>query len=124
MSRKFLTRTARTQRQSIVFFRDPFKLVPVSQIADIADKFTRNEVLSSNEVRAIIGFKPVDDERANELRNKNLNQSPEAMAPPVAVDHESDAEEYEEPMEETTEEEDGATGDLSDFGKMNIEDLM
>lgn len=125
MSRKFLTRTARTQRQSIVFFRDPFKLVPVSQIADIADKFTRNEVLSSNEVRAIIGFKPVDDERANELRNKNLNQSPEAMAPPMAVDDESATEEYEEPMEEeTTEEEDGATGDLSDFGKMNIEDLM
>ncbi len=122
MSRKFLTRTARTQRQSIVFFRDPFKLVPVSQIADIADKFTRNEVLSSNEVRAIIGFKPVDDERANELRNKNLNQSPEAMAPPMAVDDESVTE---EPMEEeTTEEEDGATGDLSDFGKMNIEDLM
>ena len=117
MSRKFLTRTARTQRQSIVFFRDPFKLVPVSQIADIADKFTRNEVLSSNEVRAIIGFKPVDDERANELRNKNLNQSPEAMAPPMAVDDESATE---EPMEE----EDGATGDLSDFGKMNVEDLM
>lgn len=120
MSRKFLTRTARTQRQSIVFFRDPFKLVPVSQIADIADKFTRNEVLSSNEVRAIIGFKPVDDERANELRNKNLNQSPETMAPPMAVDDESATEEYEEPVEEG----DGATGDLSDFGKMNIEDLM
>lgn len=73
MKRKFLSKTARTQNQSILFFRDPFKLVPVNSIADIADKFTRNEVLSSNEVRGIIGFKPVDDPRANELRNKNLN---------------------------------------------------
>lgn len=81
MRRKFLSKTARSQRQSIVFFRDPFKLVPVSQVADIADKFTRNEVLSSNEVRALIGFKPSDDPRANELRNKNLNQSTDAEAP-------------------------------------------
>lgn len=83
--RKFLTKTARKQHQSIVFFRDPFKLVPVNQIADIADKFTRNEILSSNEVRAIIGFKPVNDERADELRNKNLNQSPDAEAPPTTT---------------------------------------
>lgn len=71
----FLSKTARTQGQRIMFFRDPFQLVPVSQIADIADKFTRNEILSSNEVRAIVGYKPVDDLRANELRNKNLNAS-------------------------------------------------
>ena len=83
MHRKFLTKTARKQRQSIKFFRDPFRLVPVNQIADMADKFTRNEILSSNEFRAIIGFKPVDDERANELRNKNLNQSPDAEQPPT-----------------------------------------
>lgn len=82
MYRKFLTKTARKQRQSIKFFRDPFRLVPVNQIADMADKFTRNEILSSNEFRAIIGFRPVDDARADELRNKNLNQSPDAEAPP------------------------------------------
>ena len=72
MKRKFLTKTARTQKQSIKYFSDPFKLVPVTEIANIADKFTRNEVLSSNEVRAIIGYKPSKDPKAEELRNKNL----------------------------------------------------
>ena len=75
MIRKFLTKTARTQGQSIKFFRDPFKLVPVSQLADIADKFTRNEIVSSNELRAEIGWKPSNDPRADELRNKNLNEA-------------------------------------------------
>lgn len=75
MKRKFLSKTARTQNQSILFFRDPFKLVPVNTIADIADKFTRNEILSSNEVRGIVGFKPVNDPKADELRNKNINES-------------------------------------------------
>lgn len=74
MERKFLTQTARTQMQAITYFSEPFKLVPVADLADIADKFTRNEILSSNELRAIIGFKPVDDPAADELRNKNLNQ--------------------------------------------------
>lgn len=73
MKWKFLTKTARTQNQSIMFFRDPFKLVPVNNLADIADKFTRNEILSSNEFRGIIGYKPSKDPRADELRNKNLN---------------------------------------------------
>ena len=73
MKRKFLTKTARSQRQSIIFFRDPFRLVPVNQIAEIADKFTRNEIMSSNEIRQIVGMKPVNDEKADELRNKNLN---------------------------------------------------
>jgi hypothetical protein len=81
MRRKFLTKTARTQGQSIVFFRDPFKLVPVNQLADIADKFTRNEILSSNEVRQIIGYKPVDDPKADELRNKNLNEQADIQSP-------------------------------------------
>lgn len=81
MRRKFLTKTARTQGQSITFFQDPFKLVPVSKIADIADKFTRNEILSTNEVRGLIGFKPASDPRADELRNKNLNASPDQPAP-------------------------------------------
>lgn len=75
MIRKFLTKTARTQGQSIKYFRDPFKLVPVSQLADIADKFTRNEIASSNELRAEIGWKPSKDPRADELRNKNLNEA-------------------------------------------------
>lgn len=75
--RKFLTKTARTQRQAIRFFRDPFKLIPVSKIAEIADKFTRNEILTSNEVRQIIGMMPSKDPSADELRNKNLSQSKE-----------------------------------------------
>ena len=75
MKRKFLTKTARTQGQSIKFFSDPFKLVPVAQISEIADKFTRNEILSSNEIRQIIGFKPSDNPKADELRNKNLNEN-------------------------------------------------
>ena len=81
--RKFLTKTARSQNQSIVFFRDPFKLVPIGTVADMADKFTRNEIMSSNEFRQVIGLKPSKDPAADELRNKNLNQTPgqeEAMA--------------------------------------------
>jgi hypothetical protein len=75
MKRKFLTKTARTQKQAIMYSRDPFRLVPVSKLADIADKFTRNEILSSNDMRGIIGFKPSNDPKADELRNKNLNPS-------------------------------------------------
>lgn len=74
MKRKFLTKTARSQRQSISFFRDPFKLVPVNEIAEIADKFTRNEIMTSNEIRQVVGIKPSDDPRADELRNKNLSE--------------------------------------------------
>ena len=73
--RKFLTKTARTQSQSIEFFRDPFRLVPVNNIAEIADKFTRNEIMTSNEIRQIVGMKPSKDPKADELRNKNLSQS-------------------------------------------------
>jgi len=75
MKRKFLTKTARSQRQSIMFFRDPFKLVPVTELAEISDKLTRNEIATSNEMRQIIGWKPSTDPKADELRNKNLNQS-------------------------------------------------
>ena len=81
MKRKFLTKTARTQGQSIIFFRDPFRLVPVNNLAEIADKFTRNEILSPNEIRKIIGYKPVEDSKADELRNRNLNESPDAPPP-------------------------------------------
>lgn len=79
--RKFLTKTARTQRQAITYFRDPFKLIPVSEISEIADKFTRNEILSSNEVRQIIGMKPSEDPAADELRNKNLSQAKTEIDP-------------------------------------------
>jgi hypothetical protein len=78
---KFLTQTARSQGQDILFFRDAFRLVPVNQMADIADKFTRNEILSSNEVRQIIGFKPSTQEGADDLRNKNINQKEEVQKP-------------------------------------------
>lgn len=77
LKRKFLTPTARTQGQSIMFFRDPFKLVPVTKIAEIADKFTRNEIMSPNEMRSVIGKKPVADQGADELRNRNLNKNSE-----------------------------------------------
>ena len=73
MNRKFLTKTARTQKQKILFFRDPFKLVPVNDIAEIADKFTRNEILTSNEIRQIVGFKPSKDPKADQLINSNLS---------------------------------------------------
>ena len=92
MKRKFLTKTARSQRQSIEFFRDPFKLVPVSEISEIADKFTRNEIMTSNEIRQVIGMKPSDDPKADELRNKNLSESaadrgsPENVTPEEAVE--------------------------------------
>lgn len=74
MKRKFLTKTARSQLQSISFFRDPFKLVPAAVLAEIADKLTRNEIMSSNEIRQIIGLKPSKDPKADELRNKNLSE--------------------------------------------------
>ena len=74
MKRKFLTKTARSQNKSIMFFRDPFKLVPVADLAEIADKFTRNEIATSNEVRQVIGWKPSNDPKADELRNSNLRE--------------------------------------------------
>lgn len=79
MKRKFLTKTARSQHQSITFFRDPFRLVPVNDLSEIADKFTRNEIMTSNEIRQIVGMKPSSDPNADELRNKNLSQSKEAL---------------------------------------------
>ena len=79
MKRKFLTKTARTQKQSIMFFRDPFKLVPINDIAEIADKFTRNEIMTSNEIRQIVGMKPSDDPKADKLINSNISQSNKAI---------------------------------------------
>ena len=82
MKRKFLSKTARSQLQSVMFFRDPFKLIPVTEIATIADTFTRNEIMTSNEIRQIIGMKPSDDPAADELRNKNLSASAEEKEEP------------------------------------------
>lgn len=92
MKRKFLTKTARSQMQSILFFRDPFKLVPIADLAELADKFTRNEILTSNEMRQIMGMKPSDDPNADELRNKNLN-------PPVDENVDQTGAGYEEPTD-------------------------
>ena len=84
MKRKFLTKTARTQMQTIAFFRDPFKLVPVNSMAEIADKFTRNEILTSNEIRQIIGMKPSGDPKADQLVNSNIAQPMDGMTDPMA----------------------------------------
>ena len=86
LKRKFLTKTARTQGQSIEFFRNPFRLVPINNIADIADKFTRNEILTSNEIRQIIGMKPSDDPKADQLVNSNIAQPVDKMAYPEDID--------------------------------------
>jgi hypothetical protein len=86
MKRKFLTKTARTQKQTISYFRNPFKLVPINDIAEIADKFTRNEILSSNEIRQIVGFKPSTDPKADKLVNSNITQPVEDQTPETPPD--------------------------------------
>lgn len=116
MIRSFLTKTARTQGQTIMSFRDPFKLVPVSDIADIADKFTRNEILSSNEVRQIIGMRPSDDPKADELRNSNLNHPDEA----TPTDPTSSESNVDESIDETSAE---SSGDAL-LGNIPISELM
>ena len=97
VKRKFLTKTARSQGQSIQYFRDPFSIVPANDLAEIADKLSRNEILSSNEIRAIMGYKPVDDPRANELRNKNLNAESDSVPPSTKGNDEYSEEYYEQP---------------------------
>ena len=93
MKRKHLTKDARANGQTIMFFRDPFKLVPVTSIPDMADKLTRNEVVSSNEVRQFIGLRPSDDPRADELRNKNINAPKDSSSdnsPVTTIDNENE----------------------------------
>lgn len=85
LNRKFLTKTARTQNQRFMYFRDPFKLVPVNDIAEIADKFTRNEIMTSNEIRQIVGMKPSDDPKADQLINSNISQAKENGDPSEEV---------------------------------------
>lgn len=98
MKRKFLTKTARTQLQTIMFFRDPFRLVPINNIAEIADKFTRNEIMTSNEIRQIVGMKPSNDPKADQLINSNISQPNESAeeAPPDDQYYDEYGEGYEE----------------------------
>lgn len=94
IKRKFLTKTARSQGQSVMFFKEPFKLVPVSQIAEIADKFTRNQIMSANEMRQVIGMKPVADPIADQLRNANISASPDQHFASVENQQDSTGESY------------------------------
>ncbi len=105
MKRKFLTKTAITQHQSIAFFRDPFKLVPTSKLAELADKFTRNEIMTSNEFRQIVGLLPSADPRANELRNKNINQASGEQFPDMTNEEGIGDEFSEQPQVDQTEQE-------------------
>lgn len=98
MERKWLSRTARTQLQAIRFFRDPFKLVPVNDIAEIADKFTRNEIMTSNEIRSVIGMKPSADPKADQLLNSNLNHTPEEIQKSGAVQEQPENDSEETPV--------------------------
>jgi hypothetical protein len=96
LKRKFLTKTARSQGQSIMMFRDPFKLVPVNNIAEIADKFTRNEIMTSNEFRQVIGMKPSDDPKADQLVNANISQPKEEYEEQETQDTQEQEERYNE----------------------------
>ena len=119
MKRKFLTKTARTQGQSIMFFRDPFKLVPVENVAEIADKFTRNEIMTSNEFRQVIGMKPSEDPKADELRNSNISAPNDGLVPEdggVPVDEAADGYTQENSSE--------SSSDGSSIMNMPVSELM
>lgn len=121
MKRKFLTKTARTQGQSIMFIRDPFRLVPIAELATIADTFTRNEIMTSNELRQIVGLKPSTDPNADELRNKNLNKSNEELAGginKVYDDMEFISEDEEVPTEEELEDLNGLDKQIDELEYM------
>lgn len=123
--RKFLSKTARTQGQSIKYFKDPFRLVPVSQIAEIADKFTRNEILTPNEVRQIIGIKPATDENADELRNRNISQSSEEIADKGALptdEYADDSDAYDDDSSAYDDSDTSDNSDDSDFQELTDEE--
>ena len=122
MKRKFLTKTARSQKQSITFFRDPFKLVPVNDLAEIADKFTRNEIMTSNEIRQIIGMKPADDPKADELRNSNINQSNEEVQ--SSAEQTSGSQNGENQTEDDTSEQDQIINELLDSLEKEIDRIV
>ena len=90
INRKFITKTARTQKQAVLFFRDPFKLVPVNDLAEIADKFTRNEIMTSNEIRQVVGIKPSSDPKADKLVNSNISQPVEEQIVKPKTDDKTD----------------------------------
>lgn len=122
MKRKFLTKTARSQKQSITFFRDPFKLVPVNDLAEIADKFTRNEIMTSNEIRQVIGMKPADDPKADELRNSNINQSNEEVQ--SSTDQVSGSQNGESQTENGTSEQDQIINELLDSLEKEVDRIV
>ena len=111
IKRKFLTKTARTQKQSILFFRNPFKLVPVNELARIADTFTRNEIMTSNEMRQVVGLKPSNDPKADQLINSNISQPVEGMEEPMYDEGYQEGYYDEEVPEESYTEEDTGMGD-------------
>ena len=102
--RKFLTQTARSQHQSVEYFRDPFRLIPVTEVSEIADKFTRNEIMTSNEIRQIVGLKPSSDPAADELRNKNLSQSKEDIKAKAASSRDGPLNEQDDEKDKSMEE--------------------
>ena len=112
IKRKFLTKTARTQKQSILFFRNPFKLVPVNELARIADTFTRNEIMTSNEMRQVVGLKPSNDPKADQLINSNISQPVEGMEEPMYDEGDQEGYYDEEVPEESYTEEDTGMGDV------------
>ena len=114
MKRSFISKTARSQGQNIMAVRDPFKLVPANNIAELADKFTRNEILTSNEIRQLIGFRPSDDPKADQLVNSNISQP---NVEPVYKEG------YEEESEEESVEESNSGGSSADFANMPISEL-
>lgn len=118
MKRKFLTKTARTKLQTIKFFRDPFKLVPINNMAEIADKFTRNEIMTANEIRQIIGMKPSDDPKADQLLNSNLNHAPEEVG-----GGESTTTPVENPEGNPAEVETNTGADNRPFGQIRVSEL-
>lgn len=124
MKWKFLTKTARTRHHSIKYFRDPFKNTPINNIAELADKFTRNEIASSNEMRSVIGWKPVDDPRADELRNKNLNAQEGQL--PMYTDENQPLDEMasEEQLYNENNEEGGSGVDEEVVYKMKLSELL
>lgn len=112
MKRKFLTKTARAQHQSIYYFRNPFSLIPVTQVADLADKLTRNEIATTNEIRGVIGLNPSADPNADVLRNKNINQSDQAIQNTVDVN--GNPVDFSVPNTQSTKNQNGKQGDKNE----------
>lgn len=124
LKRKFLTKTARSQGQDIRYFRDPFSLVPVKDLAELADKFTRNEILSSNEFRGVIGYTPSDDPRADQLRNSNMPQSDGGIPPQETIPPGEDVDPESENNVDDPEYQQQVLDSLTDEQRAVVEDLI